>query len=79
MLTISVDEIQKDILAYLRLVKTGETIVITQANEPIAEVKPFTQPTLAMRPFGLCAGQFTVPNDFDSPLPDEITASFEGR
>lgn len=79
MLTISVDEIQKDVLAYLRLVKTGETLVITQANEPIAEVKPFAQPVLAMRPFGLCVGQFTVPSDFDSPLPDEITASFEGR
>lgn len=79
MLTISVDEIQKDILAYLRLVKTGETLVITQSNEPIAEVKPFKQPALAMRPFGLCAGQFTVPSDFDSPLPDEIAASFEGR
>ena len=79
MLTISVDEIEKDVLAYLRLVKTGETLVITQANEPIAEVKPFAQPVLAMRPFGLCVGQFAVPSDFDSPLPDEITASFEGR
>ena len=35
---------------------------------------PATQP----RPFGLCAGRFTVPADFDRPLPDEILKEFEG-
>lgn len=24
------------------------------------------------RPFGLCKGEFTVPDDFNKPLPDEI-------
>ena len=27
---------------------------------------------------GLCAGQFTVPADFDRPLPDDILGEFEG-
>ncbi|MFN8492337.1 MAG: hypothetical protein U0350_32350 [Caldilineaceae bacterium] len=31
-----------------------------------------------LRPFGLCAGEFTVPEDFNEPLPDEILAEFEG-
>ena len=31
------------------------------------------------RPFGLCAGAFTVPDDFDAPLPEEILREFEGR
>lgn len=31
------------------------------------------------RPFGLCAGAFTVPEDFDDPLPEEILHAFEGR
>ena len=31
------------------------------------------------RPFGLCAGEFTVPNDFDEPLPEEILSAFEGK
>lgn len=79
MLTISVDEIQKDILGYLRLVKTGETLIIMQDNEPVAEVKPFSPPVLEPRPFGLCAGEFSVPSDFDSPLPEDVVASFEGR
>jgi len=25
----------------------------------------------AQRPYGLCAGEFLVPDDFDSPLPED--------
>ncbi|MFM7602584.1 MAG: prevent-host-death protein [Pseudanabaena sp.] len=31
------------------------------------------------RPFGLCAGEFVVPEDFDAPLPEEILNAFEGK
>ncbi|HEY9807698.1 MAG TPA: DUF2281 domain-containing protein [Halomicronema sp.] len=30
------------------------------------------------RPFGLAAGEFTVPPDFNDPLPEEIFQDFEG-
>jgi Protein of unknown function (DUF2281) len=30
-----------------------------------------------LRPAGLCSGDFTVPDDFDDPLPEEILQSFE--
>jgi hypothetical protein len=30
-----------------------------------------------VRPAGLCSGDFTVPDDFDDPLPEEILQSFE--
>lgn len=79
MVTISADEMQKDLPNYLRLVKTGETLVITQADEPVAEVKPLTQVVNEPRPFGLCAGEFVVPDDFDAPLSDDILDAFEGR
>ncbi len=29
-----------------------------------------------LRPFGLCKNKFTVPEDFNAPLPEEILASF---
>jgi hypothetical protein len=35
-------------------------------------------PELGSRPFGLCAGEFEVPDDFDAPLPDEVLSLFEG-
>ena len=31
------------------------------------------------RPFGLCEGKFTVPDDFDDPLPEDILRLFEGE
>lgn len=33
----------------------------------------------SLRPFGLAAGEFVVPDDFDAPLPNEVLADFEGR
>jgi antitoxin (DNA-binding transcriptional repressor) of toxin-antitoxin stability system len=46
------------------------------ADKPIAELRPITR-SKQLRPFGLCAGEFTVPDDFDTPLPEDILRSFE--
>ncbi|CAA9394700.1 Prevent-host-death protein [uncultured Leptolyngbya sp.] len=35
--------------------------------KPIAALRPFATAKY-LRPFGLCAGEFTVPDDFDTPL-----------
>ena len=66
-------------MSYLQRVKAGETLVILEGNEPIAEVKPITPKETHLRPYALCAGEFRVPEDFDTPLPDEIIEQFEGR
>ncbi len=31
---------------------------------------------IKQRPFGLCKGEFVVPDDFNEPLPDEILDLF---
>ena len=79
MLTISADEMQRDLPTYLELVANGETLLVTQADEPVAQLQPLAQMTGGPRPFGLCAGEFRVPDDFDAALPDEILDAFEGR
>jgi hypothetical protein len=45
----------------------------------IAELRPIASTSKELRPFGLCAGEFTVPDDFDAPLPEEILSAFEGK
>jgi hypothetical protein len=35
-----------------------------------------TEPS-QQRPYGLCAGDFVIPDDFDAPLPVEILDAFE--
>ena len=76
---ITIDEIKHDLADYLQRVGNVETLVITQAGKPFAEIKPVTNGTLPRRPFGLCAGEFTVPDDFDEPLPDSILREFESQ
>jgi antitoxin (DNA-binding transcriptional repressor) of toxin-antitoxin stability system len=78
MVQVSVEEIQQDLAAYLQRVEAGETVVIVRAGQPIAEMKPVALGTKQLRPFGLCAGEFTVPQDFDAPLPEDILNAFEG-
>ncbi len=78
MLKVTVDEIQRDPSKYLRQVEAGETFMILQADKAIAELRPITS-NKQLRPFGLCAGEFTVPDDFDATLPDDLLSAFEGK
>jgi prevent-host-death family protein len=56
----------------------GEEIVIAKAGRPLARLVPLARRTTP-RPLGLLAGQVTIAEDFDDPLPDEISAAFEGK
>lgn len=76
MLTVTIDEIQRDPLKYLCQVEAGETLVIVRDDKPIAELRPIAD-SKQLRPFGLCAGEFTVLDDFNDPLPADIFSAFE--
>jgi len=77
MLTITVDEIQKHWTTYLDRVVAGDRIVIVQDGRAIAELCPIVAHDRSPRPFGLCAGEFVVPDRFEDPLPEEILSDFE--
>ena len=36
-------------------------------------------PLPQLRPIGLAKGQFTVPEDFNAPLPEDVLQTFEGK
>jgi hypothetical protein len=46
------------------------TGLLTILNPP-----PLSRP----RPIGLAKGQFTVPEDFNAPLPEDVLRTFEGK
>lgn len=79
MVTVTVDEFQRAPLKYLRQVEAGETFAIVESDKAIAELRPSAPSKKQLRAFGLCAGEFTVPDDFDAPLPAEILSAFEGK
>ncbi len=77
--TISLQELQRDPLPLLHRVEAGESLLVTDGGRAIAELRPVAQQSATPRPYGLAAGQFVVPAEFDEPLPEEILAAFEGR
>jgi antitoxin (DNA-binding transcriptional repressor) of toxin-antitoxin stability system len=77
MVTVSLNEFQSNSLTFVRRAQAGESILIADQEQPIAELKPVPRATGAKRPFGLCKGQFEVPEDFDAPLSEEILRDFE--
>jgi prevent-host-death family protein len=62
----------------LRRVAAGEEIIIANRGVPVARLVP-VPPKKAPRVLGIFRGEFTVPDDFDAPLPDDILDLFEGR
>lgn len=78
MATVTIQEIERDPAGYLHRVEAGETLVITRDELPVAEIKPLPGVPRERRPAGLARGQFTVPNDFDDPLPKAVLKDFEG-
>jgi prevent-host-death family protein len=77
--TISLQDLQRDPAAFLDRVEAGERLVISREGRPVAQPLPLASPVRGPRPFGLAAGSFTVPADFDDPLPDDLLRDFEGR
>lgn len=67
---------KRDPEAVLHRVLEGETLVLTECDRPVAEIRPI-EPVRRPRPFGLAAGSFVVPDDFDAPLPEDVLRNFE--
>lgn len=72
--SVGVHEAKTQLSKLLADVQSGEEIVITSRGRPVARlvgVEP------AARRFGVDRGAFTVPDDFDAPLDDELLDRFE--
>ncbi len=75
MTQVGIHEAKTHLSRLLRRVAAGEEVVIARAGRPIARLVPVreTRP----RELGRDRGVFSVPDDFDQPLPDEILRAFE--
>lgn len=53
----------------LREISSGVGVMVERDHVPIAIILPVQQHD-GPRPFGLCQGEFVVPEDFNEPLPE---------
>ena len=71
----SVHEAKTHLSRLLRRACAGEEVVITRSGKPVVRLVPIAE---AKPTFGIDEGRFTVPDDFDAPLDEEILRTFEG-
>jgi prevent-host-death family protein len=74
----TITEAKAEFSRLLRRVAAGERITITKRGVPVARLVP-VEAQKGKRRLGFYGGKFTVPDDFDAPLPDEILDAFEGK
>jgi prevent-host-death family protein len=75
MVRVGVHEAKTTLSELLRRVAAGDEVTITRGGEPIAMIIPVQRSE--PRVLGRDRGLFEVPEDFDSPLPDDVLATFE--
>jgi prevent-host-death family protein len=75
---VNTHEAKTQLSQLLRRVAAGEEITIANRGVPVARLVP-VPPKKAQRVLGIYRGEFTVPDDFDSPLPEAVLELFEGR
>lgn len=78
MISVNVSEAKARLTELVQRAENGEQVIIARRNQPVLELRLVAKPSAKIRPqFGLSAGLFEVPDDFDAPLPSELLDLFE--
>jgi prevent-host-death family protein len=75
---VNIHEAKTHLSRLLQRVIAGEEITIARAGVPVARLVAVERPP-SPRPMGMDRGRFTVPQDFNDPLPDDLLALFYGE
>ena len=72
---VNIHEAKTHLSRLLAKVVAGEEVVIAKAGKPIARLVPMPNAP-RKRVLGTAEGEFTVPDDFNDPLPKDVEESF---
>ena len=73
---VNIHEAKTHFSKLLKRVLKGEEVIIARAGQPIARLLPL-QPKRGKRVPGSAKGMFTMSDDFDAPLPEDLQRAFE--
>ncbi len=79
MTTVFIETADTELSRLVDEVVAGEEVIIQRAGKPIARLVPVAPVLKPSRVLGGLAGQLSVPDNFDDPLPDDMLDAFEGR
>jgi prevent-host-death family protein len=75
MKTVNMHEAKTQLSKLVDAAAKGEPFIIAKAGKPMVKVVPIDAPKVAKR-FDFMAGEFTVPDDFDTMFQEEIERMF---
>jgi prevent-host-death family protein len=76
MTTINIHEAKTHLSRLIETAAGGGTVVIAKAGKPIVKLTAVDTPSVPARRLGFMAGQFHVPDDFDTMGQAEIETLF---
>ena len=74
MATVGMHQAKTHLSDLVRRAENGEEVVIARGGTPVARLVAIA--TTPAQRLGLDQGTFTVPDDFDDPLPDDLLDDF---
>ena len=72
---VNIHEAKTHLSRLLERVAMGEEVIIAKAGKPVAKLVAI-KPAVRKIKLGSAKGEFTVPDDFNDPLPKEIEDLF---
>jgi len=72
---VNIHEAKTHLSRLLEKVAMGEEVIIAKAGTPVAKLVPI-KPARRRFKLGSAKGEFTVPDDFNDPLPKDIEDLF---
>jgi len=76
--TINIHQAKTNLSRLLSRVEQGEEIVIANRGVPVAKLVPFRTHLNRRSSLGQDQGTFSVPDDFNASLPEDVLTAFEG-
>ena len=76
---VNMHDAKTNLSRYVAELKPGETLVLCNRNEPVAELRSLTKKPKKKPRIGAGKGEFTVPDSFFEPMPDEWLKAFYGE
>lgn len=76
--TVNIHQAKTNLSRLLARVELGEEIIIANRGVPVAKLIPLQSSSNRRSSLGQDQGKFTVPDDFNELLPEEILVAFEG-
>ncbi|MSQ18250.1 MAG: type II toxin-antitoxin system Phd/YefM family antitoxin [Betaproteobacteria bacterium] len=77
MISINIHEAKTQLSKYLAKLRPGESLLICKRNVPVAELRALPRQASKPRPIGLAKAEFSVPESFFEPLPEDMLKTFE--